>query len=904
MIGTTLSHYKILEKIGQGGMGEVFLAQDTTLDRKVALKFLTEELQQDPTAKKRFLREAKSAAALDHPYICHIHEVGEAEGKSFIAMEYVQGMMLQDKLAKGPLPVRDAVETAAEIAEALEAAHKQNIVHRDLKPSNIMLTPEGHVKVMDFGLAKRITPVEGQDEEEITTKLTKDDSILGTVPYMSPEQLRGREVDARSDIFSFGVVLYEMLAGVHPFKKSGQIETANAILSETAPPLSRYAENIPILLQHAVKKMLAKESDRRFQSVHEVRTDLGELLEGSGDLIREVATGPSGVSGRRRAIRQTYVWLALTGALVLLAALAGSVLTVRTPQESVPPVTRLSIGPVPLRVAAVNHSRYLTISPDGSRLAYQSSGQIWLKPMDQADPVPVATGTSAFFSPDGAWLGFFGSDGLRKIPVAGGSSTLLAALSFGTGTAGRLAGGTWGPDGTIVFATGLGLFRISADSGSDEVHLLIEPPDGEVYAWPQFLPNGRSVLFSMIRGSSAEMAEIAILDLDSGTPRVIHHGGVGPYYVPEGYLLYATERGLEAIAFDPDSGQVLGAPAEIPGVDLLVSGTHLAAAFAISNTGTLVHIPMSGMPSRSLIWTDHEGNEEIINGSPAGIIRYPRVSPEGDRLALDVSQAGGTERRIWMLDLERGGATQVSGGDLSGVSFEDLLPQWSPDGERIYFASTRTGHFQVYSVAADGSGTEQLLVDNEDVQVPYRIDRQNRLLFFKGPFPTADVGLMDLANPEAGPEWVLVRPPGENNAVLSPDGNWIAYESNESGDRYEIYVRPFPKVEDRRELVSVGGGRHPLWDPRENDVLYYRNLDGDMMAASLEVSPSFRIAVEKLFPDNTNNQIRDSGWTYDINPRDGRFILIKESEESAGGETLIWVTLNWFEELKRLVPTN
>ena len=483
---------------------------------------------------------------------------------------------------------------------------------------------------------------------------------------MSPEQLRGREVDARSDIFSFGVVLYEMLAGVHPFKKSGQIETANAILSETAPPLSRYAENIPILLQHAVKKMLAKESDRRFQSVHEVRTDLGELLEESGDLIREVATGPSGVSGRRRAIRQTYVWLALTGALVLLAALAGSVLTVRTPQESVPPVTRLSIGPVPLRVAAVNHSRYLTISPDGSRLAYQSSGQIWLKPMDQADPVPVATGTSAFFSPDGAWLGFFGSDGLRKIPVAGGSSTLLAALSFGTGTAGRLAGGTWGPDGTIVFATGLGLFRISADSGSDEVHLLIEPPDGEVYAWPQFLPNGRSVLFSMIRGSSAETAEIAILDLDSGTPRVIHHGGVGPYYVPEGYLLYATERGLEAIAFDPDSGQVLGAPAEIPGVDLLVSGTHLAAAFALSNTGTLVHIPMSGMPSRSLIWTDHEGNEEIINGSPAGIIRYPRVSPEGDRLALDVSQAGGTERRHLDVGSRTRRGTQVSGGASAG----------------------------------------------------------------------------------------------------------------------------------------------------------------------------------------------------------------------------------------------
>ncbi|MEE8325423.1 MAG: protein kinase, partial [candidate division NC10 bacterium] len=277
MVGKTISHFRILEKIGQGGMGEVFLAQDTSLDRKVALKFLPEEMQGDPTARKRFLREAKSAAALDHPYICHIHEVGEVEGKSFIAMEYIQGMMLSQKLMEGPLPLKKALETSMEIAEALEAAHKNDIVHRDLKPSNIMLTPEGHVKVMDFGLAKRLTSVEGQDEE-ITTKLTKDESILGTIPYMSPEQLRGREVDARSDIFSFGVVLYEMLAGVHPFKRGGQIETAHAILSEIAPPLSRYAEDIPVLLQHTVKKMLAKDPDQRYQSIHEVRTNLGQLL--------------------------------------------------------------------------------------------------------------------------------------------------------------------------------------------------------------------------------------------------------------------------------------------------------------------------------------------------------------------------------------------------------------------------------------------------------------------------------------------------------------------------------------------------------------------------------------------------------------------------------------------------
>ncbi len=281
MIGQTISHYKITEKLGGGGMGVVYKAEDTRLGRNVALKFLPEEMQQDSSARKRFLREAKSAAALDHPYICKIYEVGEEEGQSFISMEYIQGETLSQKLTEGPLPLKNVLQTAVEVAEALEAAHKHDIVHRDLKPSNIMLTSDGHVKVMDFGLAKRVTPAEGQ-EQEITTALTREGSTLGTIPYMSPEQLKGKSVDARSDIFSFGVVLYEMLAGVHPFKKGGRMETAKAVLSDTAPPLTRYTEDIPLLLQHTIKKMLAKEPDKRYQLVHDLRTYLDELSVTSG----------------------------------------------------------------------------------------------------------------------------------------------------------------------------------------------------------------------------------------------------------------------------------------------------------------------------------------------------------------------------------------------------------------------------------------------------------------------------------------------------------------------------------------------------------------------------------------------------------------------------------------------
>ncbi|MDA2923932.1 serine/threonine protein kinase [Acidobacteria bacterium AH-259-L09] len=320
MVGQTISHYRVLEKLGEGGMGEVFLAQDTSLDRKVALKFLPEFLQEDPIACKRFLREAKSAAALDHPYICKIYEVGEAEGKDFIAMEYVPGETLRDRLARGPLPFKEALQKAAEVAEALEKAHATGIVHRDLKPSNIMLTPEGHVKVMDFGLAKQLTPAEGLvgQEETISGSLTKTGTTLGTLAYMSPEQMRGQRVDTRSDIFSFGVMLYEMLAGVHPFRKDLPMDTGNAILNETPPPLARYTDNIPELLQHTVRKMLAKEPDRRYQLMHEVRTDLGQLMEEIGYSLIS-ATAPIVSPRPQWWQRNRLLWPAATALGIIVA---------------------------------------------------------------------------------------------------------------------------------------------------------------------------------------------------------------------------------------------------------------------------------------------------------------------------------------------------------------------------------------------------------------------------------------------------------------------------------------------------------------------------------------------------------------------------------------------------------
>ena len=578
-IGRQLGTYRIVSLLGAGGMGEVYLAEDTQLDRQVALKFLPEPMLEDPTARKRFLREAQSAAALDHPFICHIHEVGEAEGQSFIAMEYIQGMMMQDKLATGPLPVREAVETAAEIAEALEAAHKNDIVHRDLKPSNIMLTSEGHVKVMDFGLAKRVTPVEGQDKEEITTKLTQDDSILGTAPYMSPEQLRGRKVDVRSDIFSFGVVLYEMLAGVHPFKKSGQIETAHAILSETAAPLSRYTENVPVLLQHTVKKMLAKEPDRRFQSVHEVRTDFGELLEESGGSM--LATTAAIPAERQR-------WITTLALVVLAAAVSG--IAVWTVMPSSPPserpVNRFVITPPP--TAPLVNSIYgseVAISDDGKRMVYlaQTVGttQLYIQDLDEfvARPISGTEGArwNPFFSPDGESVGFVSLGRLQRISVSGGPTQDLGVTEV------AWFGGSWFED-TIVFATGAAgtvtLYRVSAAGGPLEIVAEPDPEKGQNFTDPEILPDGKNVLFTINAGVPGPSDfDTALLSLETGEKRILLEGAQRPHYAATGHLVYTqpTTGAVMAVRFDLEKLQVTGeaAPVFASGIRVTeLGGTH------------------------------------------------------------------------------------------------------------------------------------------------------------------------------------------------------------------------------------------------------------------------------------------------------------------------------------------
>ena len=907
MVGTTISHYKVLEKIGQGGMGEVFLAQDTSLDRKVALKFLPDFLQQDPTAKKRFLREAKSAAALDHPYICHIHEVGEFDGRDFIAMEYVQGQTLKEKLAKGPLPLKQTLETAVEMAEAVEKAHAKGIVHRDLKPSNIMLAPDGHVKVMDFGLAKRLVAAEGagSQEQTVTGNLTKTGTTLGTLAYMSPEQLRGQEVDTRSDIFSFGVMFYEMLTGVHPFKKAQSVETSSAILSETPSPLYRYLNGVPPVLQHSVRKMLAKEPDRRYQLINEVRIDLADLVDEIGDprvFTEEAVAGPSEVRAQRveKSWRETMLW-GLTVLMTVIAAVALWSLWRAAPTAE-RSVSRFTI-PLP-QGQTLEYPFGLGISPDGKQIVYgaeeEGDWQLYLRSLDELESKPLPGveqgGAHPVFSSDGKWLAYAGwgeYDGLlRKVSLSGsGSQTLCNHGNIGRGW---YFSNSWTPDGdALIFGNDTGLQRVSADGGTPEA--LTQVKEGEVcHAWPQILPGGQAVLFTVFQNPESRTV---VLSLETGEQQTLIENSAKARYLPTGHLLYAWEGTLSAAPFDLDELQVTGpAVAVVEGITTIFAGD---AQFSVSENGTLVYIP-GGVALRTpvrLVWVDREGREEPL---AAETRRYfdPRISPDGSRVAADIWEADNED--VWIYDLRRQTSTRLT---FDQANDEDR-PVWTPDGLRVVFTSTRDGgNINLFWKAADGTGQVERLTTSANFQIPSFFSPDGKSLVFSELNPETgwDLAVLSMeGDPTAKP--LLQTPFREDRPAISPDGRWMAYRSDESG-RFEVYVRPFPNVADGKWQISREGGTSPLWGPGGRELFYRRGQA--MMRARIQTEPTFsHRRPEELFTGEYSAAIF-YGRSYDISPDGQRFLMLKPAElaEQTSASQII-VVQNWFEELKRLVPTD
>ena len=858
-------------------MGEVWKARDTSLNRDVAIKALPDALAGDADRLARLEREAKLLAALNHPNIAAIHGL-EVWGRSrVLVLELVEGLTVADRLVRGPISIDEALKLALQIAEALEAAHEKNIIHRDLKPANIKVTPVGRVKVLDFGLAKAVESA-SDDGLTYTGIPTEAGVVLGTPAYMSPEQARGEPVGRQTDIWAFGVVLYEMLTGLSLFRGPSTADTLAQVLG-TQPDFSKLPLETPVAIRDVVRRCLEKDRRRRFQHMGDVRFEIEEALVGP----RESAARSTPVITRRSRLQVASV-IGTMLAVGLAGWLVGQRSAPRTPSGpvllSIPFAEGPGSGPV--------GTHRLAISKDGSHVAYASSSRLWIRRMGDRDPASVGgSGGNPFFSPDGEWLGVFTGSELIKVPVGGGPPIVLSKATE------RSAGATWSADGTIAFATTEGLYQISQDGG--EARLLLKPDrqrKERLYAWPQFMPDGRSLLVTVVPEGPVEGATVALLDLATRELKTVVKGGTSARYVPTGHLLYATGSTLKAVAFDISTGQTRGDAMSLPGIEVWTSGDNGAANFAVSESGTLVYLtPSIQSDLRTLSWMDRQGREEPLPIRP-GAYLYPRVSPDGTRVALDVRTAG--RRDIWILNLGRLSLTQLTDGPT-----EDMTPMWAPDGRRVFFASDRTGNFDVYSQAADGASGAKVEFAGPGMHTPSSFTPDgSRLLVFE---QFRDTGLLNLAKPDRL-EPLLHSEFDERIVQVSPDGNWILYESNESGDRFEVFVRPFPNVSARREQVSIDGGRYPHWGRKGTNELFYVTLAGEMMAVSVTLSPTFTLGrATKLF-QREKPPAGVTGLPYDISPVDGRFLVTKPVAERATELSHVSVVLNFLEDLNDRIP--
>jgi Tol biopolymer transport system component len=895
--GQRIGSYQIEELIGAGGMGEVYRARDTKLNRNVAIKFLLPAVARDPDRLARFGREAQLLASLNHQHIAQIFGLEEAGGLHALVMELAEGPTLAERIAHGPIPMPEALRISTQLAEALEAAHEQGIIHRDLKPANIKVREDGTVKVLDFGLAKVFDPTSGAGRHGIDSPApeapdTVPGVILGTAAYMSPEQARGRPIDKRADIWAFGAVLYEMLTGRRVFTGETASDTIAAVL-QCEPDWAALPANLPSSVRMLLRGCLAKERPQRIADMSVAKFAL-EDTAGPHSWPGAIAPRPS----RWRALGiPASVWLvgvAMSGAAVWIARRAPS---------PVPLVSRFVINP-PIGAALTPSAffRDLALTPDGTRLVYVGGGgaSLFVRTLDQLDATPI-TGFNAafgpFVSPDGEWIGVFdgaAAPALKRVAIRGGPAVTLGVPD------GPTRGASWGVDGTIVFATtnaATGLQRISAAGGEPSVLTRPNRAAGEAdHIWPEILPDGHSVLFTITALTGRlDHSQIAVLDLRTGKQTVLIRGGSDARYVSTGHLLYAAEGTLRAVAFDLARLAVVGTSvAVLPQVQTTATG---AANAAVSANGTLVYVPGRVTAAESsLVWVDRQGHETPIAAPPRSYV-YPRLSPDGKRVALFISDQ---ELDIWLLDLSRSTLTRLT----SDPGLENY-PVWMPDGRQLIFSSERDGARNLF-VQADSTEATMRLSASANAQYPTSISPDGaRLVFTEIATATAAGDVLQLALDRTHAVTPLVQTPfSERNGEVSPDGRWLAYDANNSG-RYEIYVRPFPDVTGGLWQVSKDGGTRPLW-ARNGQELFYLAQTGALMRVGVTGGASWAAtAPTKLFEGRYGAAAFHSGRTYDVSPDGRRLLMIKGGAGDPDGTpaTMI-VVLNWFEELKRRMSTN
>jgi Tol biopolymer transport system component len=887
VVGARLGPYEILSALGAGGMGEVYRARDTRLDRTVAIKVLPEPLASDPQFHDRFDREARVISQLDHPHICSLYDVGEQNGTSFLVMQYLEGETLEARLQKGPLPLDQALRYAIQNADALDKAHRAGIVHRDLKPGNIMLT-KGGAKLLDFGLAKTTTRVGAAPGLSMlpTTPptLTAQGTILGTLQYMAPEQLEGQEADARTDIFAFGAIVYEMLAGQKAFPAKTQASLIGAILKDDPPPVSTVQPLAPPLLDHIVRRCLAKDPDERWQTASDVMRELKWVAEATPGPTHEALTGNS-----------TRWWRMVTlGLFVLAAAGWGMTLTrlrrpAATPSEPVvfsvaPPEGATFVAPGGLPGGLP----WLALSPDGRVLAFVALSadgrqQLWLRPLAQAVAHPLAGTDGAhapFWSPDSRSIAFFARGKLKVVDVAGGNTQSLADAP------GLYGSGSWNRDNTIIFAPtpggneGLRAVHIgAADAGKLVTHADRSRGQRGHFS-PQFLPDGRHFLFAV--GGPTE-AETWIGSLDGGEPRLLLRADAAARYAEPGYLIF--RRGpLFVQRVDGPDLRFVGDPVRFADVAVGASSLVTSLALSTSTAGTLAYAPpLTG--ETQVVWRDRNGRT-LGSIDVTGASEAPSISRDGTMMALS-RRLPQTGMDLWLYDLKR--------ATLMRFTFDSAFEHsatWSPDGKSVAFAARRDGLDRLYRKSTTGSGTEETL-STMNGTFPTDWSADGRFILFhasslaEGQRTGWDLWFVPVADRQPKP---LVQSPfHEVGGALSPDGQWVAYASDESG-AFEVYVQAFPGGGAKR-IVSSSGGAEPRWRA-DGSELFYVSPDRRLMVVPTTTGAGFEAEKPRaLFEMNVRDLSFPFTKRYDVTPDGQRFVVLEVT--GRGGRSALTVVENW-----------
>ena len=891
MVGRTLGHYRVVSLLGSGGMGEVYRATDTRLDRTVAVKVLPRHLSSDPERRQRFEREARAVSSLSHPHICALYDIGQQDGIDYLVMEYIEGESLADRLAKGALPVNQALTYGIQVADALDKAHRAGIVHRDLKPANVMLTKAG-AKLLDFGLAK----LRGSETEAVfrgqsnlpteQISLTAEGTIVGTLQYMAPEQLEAGALDARTDIFAFGAVLYETLTGKRAFTGKSQASLIGAILHAEPPPISTIQPMTPPALDRLVKKCVAKEPDQRWQSAGDVADELKWVAEAGSE-----ASAAAPVIIRRRN-RERLAWIVAAALLALVAVLLLIVANflhkptaVRATRFVIPAAPKQSLSTSPFLGGSVQPG--LSVSPDGRRIVYsaftEGKQQLWTRPLDSltAQPLPgtvfKSTSRPVFWSPDGRYIGFFADSKLKKMEISGGPAQTLA-------DAPTSHGGTWNRDGVIVFSPrpSDSLYQVSLTGEVSQVTTLDESRQETAHRWPFFLPDGRHFLYLARSAQQRENTAIYVGSLDSKEVKRITSADSNAAYAPPGYLLFGREGTLMVQPFDADKLEVTGEA--FPLVERIrYNPPPGLAEFSVSNDGVLVYMPGNPVPNQ-LTWFDRSGKQLGAVGPPAAY-RLIRLSPDEKRVAVERTDPPAVNSDIWLIELARGVPSR-----LTSHPGQDAFPVWSPDGSHLAFISNRDGQLSLYQMLSSGAGADEELLKSAEPKYLMDWSPDGRFILYSvlSGKTKRDIWVLPLFG-DRKPYPLLNTDFMEPFARFSPDGRWVAYVSDETGTG-EVYVREF-QGSGASKRVSTGGGSIPHWR-RDGKELFY-NSGGKLMAVDVKANgSSFEPGVPRLLFERSGG-----AGDFDVSADGQRFLIPVLVEESAPDP--ITVVLNWTAEVKR-----